>query len=219
MGRSKGLLNISANFEPQMAAPFDAREIVGEKAELTSENIWKANDGTVYAYKGMKVVVINDTLENNGLYLLKDIDYTNISNWEKISTGTAEGINVHKDTTSPTVDDDNSVYPNNTFWINTNNKKVFILSDGTSGNAEWVDLTSSVDFFVQDFDTEDWVLNAGRYELEITHNLTTFSPVISIFENNQLVTVSLSVINENKVKIFTSIDPDLRFAGKIKIKI
>ena len=106
-----------------------------------------------------------------------------------------------------------------TFWINTNNEKVFILSDGSLGNAEWIDLTKSTNSFIQEFETTDWVLNAGKYELEVNHNLATLCPSIAIFENDRLVTVEFSVINESKIKLFTSTNPDLRFAGKIKIII
>lgn len=91
--RIKGLAPFSANFEPQIATPLDAREIVQYQSDLISTTVWQANDGIVYAYKGMKVVVTDDpTPANNGLYYLKDEDYTILSNWEKVGTGIAAGF-------------------------------------------------------------------------------------------------------------------------------
>ena len=142
MGRINGLLNIAGNFDVLMASPLDSRDIVGQKADLTDTNIWEANDGTIYAYKGMKVAVIDDTAENNGLYMLKADDYTLLSSWDKLGEGTSGGaINVHKTTTNPTVDDDNGTYLDYTFWINTSQDKVFFLVDGTLENANWIELT------------------------------------------------------------------------------
>lgn len=84
MSRNKGNLSISANWEPQKAAPFDARSIVQLKSDLTDINTWKALDNNVWTYVGMTVVVTNDT-SNNGVYVLSSSDYTNIANWTKIS--------------------------------------------------------------------------------------------------------------------------------------
>jgi hypothetical protein len=85
MGRNKGISSFSANFEPQIAAPLDARFLVAYKNDLTSATTWLANNDLIYTYKGMIVSVYNDsTLSNNGIYRLKDDDYTIESNWEKI---------------------------------------------------------------------------------------------------------------------------------------
>jgi len=105
MARDKGLLNISANFEPQTAQPFDARMRVQTLADLTNATQWEANDGTVYAYIGMITVVYNDTT-NNGLYRLEQEDYTNISNWSKVgdggSAGSVDWSNIEGDITQNT---------------------------------------------------------------------------------------------------------------------
>lgn len=88
MARNKGTASFSANFEPQVAAPLDARFIVDSLADLTLPATWTANDGGIYAYKGMVVSVHSDTTAlNNGLYRLIDVDYTNINNWEKLGAG------------------------------------------------------------------------------------------------------------------------------------
>ena len=88
MARTKGTLSLPFNIEPEIAAPVDARFIVNELADLTLAITWTANDGNVYAYKGMIVSVHSDaTPINNGIYQLQDVDYTNINNWVKSSSG------------------------------------------------------------------------------------------------------------------------------------
>ena len=85
MSRDKGLASFSANFEAQIASPIDARNIVDNKADLTTASIWLANDGVNYAYKGMVVSVHSDiTPSNNGLYRLLDLPVTVEANWEKL---------------------------------------------------------------------------------------------------------------------------------------
>ena len=69
MARQKGTLGISANFEPQIAAPFDARAMVPTKADLIIQSNWTALDGSYYGYNGMTVTVAEDsTVANNGIY-------------------------------------------------------------------------------------------------------------------------------------------------------
>ena len=86
MARTKGTLSLPFNIEPEIAAPVDARFIVNELADLTLAITWTANDGNVYAYKGMVVSVHSDAISsNNGIYQLQDVDYTNINNWVKAS--------------------------------------------------------------------------------------------------------------------------------------
>lgn len=85
MGRNKGLLPFSGNFEPKSAEPFDGRDRVEFKNDLILESTWLNDDGNVYIYNGIKVTVYNDPDINNlGLYLLLDDDYSDINNWVKI---------------------------------------------------------------------------------------------------------------------------------------
>ncbi|NPV12866.1 MAG: hypothetical protein HPY57_13930 [Ignavibacteria bacterium] len=85
MSRIKGIASFSANFEPQIAAPLDARSVVGTKADLTNASIWLANDGTNYTYPGMVVTVYNDyTPSNNGVYYLAALPYSNPANWVQL---------------------------------------------------------------------------------------------------------------------------------------
>jgi|SRR5690554_4108404 len=89
MGREKGTLNISANFEPQIAAPFDSRIVVDTYADLIAEDTFISTDGNNYAYAGMIVSVVADSdSNNNGVYLLKALPTTSAENW----TGVGKGI-------------------------------------------------------------------------------------------------------------------------------
>jgi len=88
MARTKGLLPLSGNFEPQVAGPFDARSRVETKADLLLLATWQSKDGNPYTYVGMVVTVYADaTEENNGIYRLKAADYTQANNWEKAGAG------------------------------------------------------------------------------------------------------------------------------------
>ena len=88
MGREKGTLNISANFEPQIAAPFDSRIVVDTYADLTAEDTFISTDGNNYAYVGMIVSVVADTdSNNNGIYLLKALPTTSAENWAGVGKG------------------------------------------------------------------------------------------------------------------------------------
>jgi hypothetical protein len=79
MARDNGLLNLSANFEVQNAAPLDARQKTALKADLI-------NAGTfgVYPFVGMLVSVFGDSEANNGVYVLKALPSTTEANWLKI---------------------------------------------------------------------------------------------------------------------------------------
>ena len=100
MARKKGLLPISANFEVGSAEPFDARAKVEFLSDLTNPITWGG-----LAYKGMDVNVTDDpTPDNNGKYLLKDDDFTNINNWEKVGSGsTSDDISNQSSVTGATV--------------------------------------------------------------------------------------------------------------------
>jgi len=97
MARTKGLLGISQNFEPEIASAFDARANVPTKADLTIASNWTANDGGSYLYNGMTVTVAEDTTaSNNGIYILLDKDnITDINSWQQVGedfpyTGSAQ---------------------------------------------------------------------------------------------------------------------------------
>lgn len=85
MSRNKGIASFSGNFEPQAAAPLDARCIVETISDLLDASVWEANDGGTYVYAGMVVSVYQDPdPDNNGLYILLDpTDVTDINSWER----------------------------------------------------------------------------------------------------------------------------------------
>lgn len=86
--REFGTFPVSANYEPQVGAPFDARQLVNTKAALTIEETWLQADGGKYIYNGMIVAVGNDKEEdNNGLYLLLNSNlYYLEASWMKLAS-------------------------------------------------------------------------------------------------------------------------------------
>lgn len=90
----------------------------------------------------------------------------------------------------------------------------FILTTGKGGNTRWIQITVSKEYvdlltegYYLDFEKEDWVLDSdiSLKFLEISHNMDTVSPNIDIFHNNKLIFVhEIEIINNNKVKIFTT---------------
>ena len=96
MARVKGTLGISANFEPQIAAAFDARANVPTKADLILAATWVALDSGTYVYKGMTVTVSEDsTPANNGIYVLLDpADLTDASFAGWLFVGSSGGSSV-----------------------------------------------------------------------------------------------------------------------------
>ena len=95
MARVKGTLGISANFEPQIAAAFDARANVPTKADLILAATWVALDSGTYVYNGMTVTVSEDsTAANNGIYVLLDtaeIETADYSGWLFIGSSGGSG--------------------------------------------------------------------------------------------------------------------------------
>ena len=87
MARYNGVYKAAANYEPQIAAPFDARELVETKADLTNEKTWKQRNGDIWTYVGMVVSVSSDeNPANNGRYQLMAADWSNVANWQKMAT-------------------------------------------------------------------------------------------------------------------------------------
>ncbi len=108
MGRVKGLIEFSGNFEPKMAEPFDGRVRVELLSDLTNPTTWTNADGNVYLYKEIIVSVYNDNdEENNGAYRLVNDDYTDVENWVKIGSDVAEPaiIKIERESTDEYLDD------------------------------------------------------------------------------------------------------------------
>ena len=87
MARYKGTFKAAANYEPQIAAPFDARMLVEARSDLILKSTWAQLNGDVWTYAGMIVTVASDVNPaNNGVYMLMDADYTIASNWQKMAS-------------------------------------------------------------------------------------------------------------------------------------
>jgi hypothetical protein len=86
MAREKGTFNVSANYEPLKAAPFDARSLVKTKADLTNIATWTINND-IWIYDGMLVTVVQDSNPKfNGVYRLVDAENFNFdSSWMKLA--------------------------------------------------------------------------------------------------------------------------------------
>lgn len=84
MAREKGIFQVSANYEPLKAAPFDARSLVESKADLLAAKTWVIN-GIAWVYAGMMVAVSRDIdPNNNGIYVLTDAQHWDqIESWRK----------------------------------------------------------------------------------------------------------------------------------------
>ena len=84
MARFKGTFSVAANYEPLIAAPFDARELVETQSDLTNPVTWARANGDCWVYVGMDVRVVADPDPKlNGTYTLINEDYTKLSNWRK----------------------------------------------------------------------------------------------------------------------------------------
>ena len=87
MAREKGTFQVAANYEPLIAAPFDARSLVETRADLINPTTWRQPNGDIWIYNGMIVAVSSDVNStNNGVYVLLNANnYTEISSWQKLA--------------------------------------------------------------------------------------------------------------------------------------
>lgn len=93
MTREPGQLVFPANFERNIAAPLDAAQKVNTLNALTSPDTFRAvNDGIDYSYVGMYTVVVGDSEQNNGFYILKQQPTTNIANWVKLQVNSSDQL-------------------------------------------------------------------------------------------------------------------------------
>jgi hypothetical protein len=84
MARNHGTFNFSANFEPLLKAPLDARSVVGLYTDLVDASTWKDADGLIWLYNGLIVGVANDP--SSGIYFLKDaVNYNLYSSWQSVA--------------------------------------------------------------------------------------------------------------------------------------
>ena len=104
--RTSGILGISANFEPQISAAFDARTNVPSRADLIDAATWVANDGGTYIFNGMTVTVAQDsTPAQNGVYILLDAaNVTNLASWLFVGSASGSAITVQDEGVTLTTD-------------------------------------------------------------------------------------------------------------------
>jgi hypothetical protein len=82
MARYKGTFQNPANYEPLIAAPFDARELVDTKADLRAASTWQQKNGDLWLYEGMEVKVKDE----HSIYILNNpVSYFLEESWSKIA--------------------------------------------------------------------------------------------------------------------------------------
>lgn len=69
------------------------------------------------------------------------------------------------------------------------------------------------------FDITSWVLdeNGVDYKFVVDHQLNTLYPTVEVRQNDVIVFCRVVVIDSNKIKLQVSMDPDLRFIGKVNV--
>ncbi|MFW6377179.1 MAG: hypothetical protein ACOCZ5_00900 [bacterium] len=88
--RYKGTFDFPANFEVQIKAPIDGRQLVDYKSDLVDPSTWEDDNGDIWVFDGLVVSVAHDTSVNNGVYFLKDKDNISDSDsWVKIGGDSA----------------------------------------------------------------------------------------------------------------------------------
>ena len=99
MARTKGILPISANLEPEVAAPLDGRSTVPFHSDLLDPTTFGA-----FAYKGMVVAVTEEGNEAlRGVFELTSFPTTDPENWNKVGSGLPEGFEGRVETLENTI--------------------------------------------------------------------------------------------------------------------
>lgn len=87
MSRAKGTFTYSANLEPAIKAPIDARTLVNSYEDLTKTTTWLDAYNNIWVYVGM-IVGCKDRLGE--VFQLTDEDYTQEKNWVSIGKNNVE---------------------------------------------------------------------------------------------------------------------------------
>lgn len=161
MARYKGTFTVAANYEPLIAAPFDARSLVETRSDLINPTTWVRSDGGYWTYVGMVVSVSADIeSSNNGLYILMDEDYTQLSNWRKCAdeadiiklqeqinnlsvSGGSLDVSVETEKELPEIGDSNTTYyvkENSSIQRWDNETQTYISYGGESGDIPELDI-------------------------------------------------------------------------------
>jgi hypothetical protein len=67
----------------------------------------------------------------------------------------------------------------------------------TTGKLDYYEVSNSVTSFEKNYGLLDWESNT----LTVEHFLNTLSPDVSVYEQGELLTFAIDVINENKIVI------------------
>lgn len=150
MAREKGTFNVSANYEPLKAAPFDARSLVKTKADLTNIATWTINND-IWIYDGMLVTVAQDANPKfNGVYRLVDAENFNFDgSWMKLANDAdlaeieaSKSYTVNSEQDLPEIGDENATY----YIRNTKSIKkwsaeehIYVSYGGSSINIQIID--------------------------------------------------------------------------------
>lgn len=94
MNRDYGQLILPGNIERNIATPLDTTMKVYTLSGLVHPDTFKSiSDGIDYSYIGMFTVVVGDSDNNNGLYILKSFPTTDINNWQKLQSSIDNKLN------------------------------------------------------------------------------------------------------------------------------
>jgi len=149
--------------------------------------------------------------------------YTNVTALIADSgTGTKIGVGHHRDTSDPTVNDDiGDGYGVGTLWINTSNDDSFLLTDSTTGAANWeqingggsgpagTDLAS-----VQARRTTDYTLTNAF--VDITLNTTDFENDASVVEHDNTNTDQIDILEDGVYMITYRTQVDVGGAALVR---
>jgi hypothetical protein len=150
MSKQQGTFLFPANFEPRVAAPLDTRLVANKITDLTSYSYWISTDGNVYLYKGIQVSVWDDNINNNGVYILTDDNYTDINNWLKVGLSSDSPIDINFGNTetisflqngstySAFINQD-SITASNLKTVDGGATAGYILSNDGVGNFKWIE--------------------------------------------------------------------------------
>ena len=67
----------------------------------------------------------------------------------------------------------------------------------TTGKLDYYEVSNSVTSFENNYLLSDWENNI----LTVEHFLNTLSPDVSVYEQGQLLTFAIDIVNENKITV------------------
>jgi len=90
----------------------------------------------------------------------------------------------------------------------------FTVAQGLQGASGYVPPV------VYNFTINDWVLNAGQYELDITHSFNIKYPRVDIKDDaDDELFINYIPITNNLIRLYLPLEPECRFNGKAIVGI